>query len=108
MNIAQYLQNQKEIESLQKQNKAFLKSVQKEAIDSCPFKIGDTIKGEELGSGKIRAVRVERLKVLSIKDDGAFQIVAQGYPMKLNGSHNGRDKWTTRNICINEKTKKLN
>jgi len=107
MDIAQYLKNQEEIESLQKQNKAFLESVQKEAIDSCPFKIGDTIKGEERGSGKIRAVRAESLKV-SIKDDGAFQIVAQGYPMNLNGSHNGRDKWTTKRIYINEKTKKLN
>ncbi len=104
--MAQYLKNRKETEMLQEQNKAFLEDIQQEAIDNCPFQVGDAIKGEERANGKIRAMCIRNLKA-SIKDDGTFQIVAQGYPMNLDGTHKLGINHTTRRVYINEKTEKL-
>lgn len=89
------------------ENRMFLEKSQQDVIDSCPFKVGDVIKGEEtLLCGRIRAIRIQELKVF-INNDGVFGIVAKGHPMNLDGSYNSRDKYTMRKLYINEKTQKF-
>lgn len=104
MDIYKYIENQKMISQMREENKKFLEDIQEEAINKCPFKINDVIKGREIGD-KIRAVEIRELKA-SIKEDGTFSYVAFGFPRNLDGTYQ-RNNHATRKIYIDDKTSKI-
>ncbi|MCT7611746.1 hypothetical protein N5U20_00840 [Aliarcobacter butzleri] len=48
MNKETYLQNICEIEKLQKENSDYLKLIEKEELEKCPFRIGDVIRDKRV------------------------------------------------------------
>lgn len=100
-----YLENEKKIKELESENKKILDSIQEAALNNCPFKVGDVIKGKEYVSNKIRAVKIQSLKAI-INKNGFISYIASGYPMNLDGSF-VKNNNNIRKLYIDEDTLKI-